>query len=92
MPIRPLAVDVDGDLSNILRFGDIRLVHDTEFRILGSLVLAMILAALTLAGCGDDSSPVNGDPPQPVDANLPEPVDQEALDRMAAELEGRSFR
>ena len=94
MPIRPLSVhvDVDPDLSNILRLGDIRLVHDTEFRILGRLALAVLLAALTLAGCGDDSRPTNGDPPQPVDGNLPEPVDQEALDRMAAALEGRSFR
>ena len=92
MPIRPLAVDVDGDLSNILRLGDIKLVHDTEFRILGRLALAVLLAALTLTGCGDDSRPPNGDPPQPVDGNPPAPVDQEVLDRMAAELEGRSFR
>ena len=52
--------------------------------VLDGLVLVVFLAALTLAGCGDDSRPVNGDPPQP--------LDQETLDRMAAGLEGRSFR
>ena len=61
-------------------------------RILAGLVLVVFLAALTLTGCGDDSGPVNGEPPQAVDGDPPEPVDQEMLDRMAAELEGRSFR
>ena len=61
-------------------------------RILAGLALVVLLASLVLTGCGDDSPPVNGDPPQPVDGDPSEPVDQEALERMAAELEGRSFR
>lgn len=63
---------------------EIELVHDPTFRILDGLALVALLAVLTLAGCGDDSHPVNGRPPLP--------VDPETLDRMAAELEGRSFR
>jgi len=62
-------------------------------RIFAGLALVMLLPALLLTGCGDDSGPVDGEPPpQPVDGDPPEPVDQEALDLMAAELEGRSFR
>ena len=61
-------------------------------RILAGLSLVVLLAALTLTGCGDDSQPVDRVGPDPVDGYTPEPVDQEALERMADELEGRSFR
>ena len=46
------------------------------FRILDSLALIVFSVVMALTGCGSDSHP----------------VDRETLERMAAELEGRSFR
>ena len=46
------------------------------FRILDSLALIVFSVVMALTGCGSDSHPVN----------------REALERMAVELEGRSFR
>lgn len=46
------------------------------FRILDSLALIVFSAVMALTGCGSDSHP----------------VDRETLERMAAGLEGRSFR
>ena len=46
--------------------------------------MALLATVTALAGCGDDSGPVDSQPPQQ--------VDRQTLQDIAAELEGRSFR
>lgn len=69
-----------------------KLIHNPLLKLLDLLAVVALLAAMALAGCGDDSPPINNDPPQPADGHQSRPIDQQTLEDITAELEGRSFR
>ena len=54
---------------------------EARFRAIDGLILTLFWSVIVLAGCGDD-----------LPSDDPYPVDRETFERVAAELEGRSFR